>query len=310
MTKHYAVIESDKSLSTVQNLSDTMKECRAAVLYDMKEIEILKHNLRNESSEKEKKLLKMQKDVEKCLRKLARENIKIKNQLEAERRKNKRSINKKLDKQTQFTNDTINESELENTNFNLETTNDDILSGLRTTVENLKNEDETTQYDSNAEHVCNNSDISNSEVAFENCSGEVSFDFLDCTINNKDKLTSTRISIDKKRRESRRQTIFDLLQENTTYKKQLRMERRKSMHNKKDVSLLGDKINKISLGEYHSDNESCKKTSLDFIRYSQYFDIKCPIELYKLRILLGTIHKGNQAKVDEISNETNDKERW
>ena len=207
----------------------------------------------------------MQKDVEKCLRRLARENIKIKNQLEAERKKNKCSLNEKQDKQTQFTNDTLNDTELENTHFNLETANEDILSGLRSTVENLKNEDETTQYDSHGGQVCHNSDISNPEFALENSSGEVSFDFLDCTINNKDALTSTRISIDKKKRESRRQTIFDLLQENTTYKKQLRMERRKSIHNNKDISLLEDNINKITLSQINSDNETCKGTTCIFV---------------------------------------------
>ena len=211
----------------------------------MKEIEALKRNLKKKSSEKEQKLLKMQKNVEQRLRKLVQENNKIKNQLEAERFKNQGLLNLQKNMATQMTNYTINENELDDTSCKYETTFENTLSGYKLCSDSSMAEDGNNTYHNLKDgQLMPNHDISN--VTYSGIE-EVSFDFLDCSINSKDALTSTRMSINKKRRESRRQTIFGLLQENSAYKKQLQMECKRSLNKNQELLFLEDKIDNISL---------------------------------------------------------------
>ena len=244
-----------------QKFPETLKICRANVLYDDEEIEKLKNDIKRIPSDKQLAVVKMQKDIEKRLRTLARENFKIKTQLEAERRKNRHLLDTKAHNATEIReSDVFVDTELEKTCCTLDVTNDKILSGLTFGINNSGTEN-GSRHDSEDEQLSENN--TTSDTAF--CTVEDwmtvngTFDFLDCTINTKGALTSTQLSINKKRRESRRQTIFDLLQENSTYKKQLQIERKRSTHNNKDMSFLGDKINEISAPQETPNLETCKE---------------------------------------------------
>ena len=172
---------------------------------------------------------------------------------EEERRKNNDCPDLKKETETQDTNETtMNATKADNTRAcPLDPTNDDILSGLKVNVEKLKFEDGNI--------------LKDASVTVIDGIEDVSFDFLDCTMNTTNALTSTRLSINKKRRESRRQTIFGLLEENTTFKKQLRIEQRRSVHTQKEPALLEDKVKDISLGE-DTYNEETGMTCFNYFR--------------------------------------------
>ena len=209
--------------------SFNLKECRVAALYDQEEIEDLRRKIKLRSFEKEQnRFRKIQVEMETCLRRLIRENEEIKQQLEKEMKKNRklRSTNSGRDK-----------TDLNNTDKDLSKIfphqgefKDGMLSGFKTAIEELEGEVGETNCDHDSKAVTTNINAKTVKLRELENSFDMSFDFLNCSANgNNNALSSTRISIDKQRRESRRQTIFELMEENTTFKMKLEAEKRKSI---------------------------------------------------------------------------------
>ena len=236
--------------------SFNLKECRVAALYDQDEIEDLRRKVKLSSFKKEEdRFRKSQKDMETCLRRLIRENEKIKQQLEKEMMKNRKlmSTNRGRDK-TDYNN---RDKDLSKILPHQEEFKDGMLSGFKTEIEELEGEVGETNFDHDSKAVTTNMNAKPVKLhEFEN-TFDMSFDFLNCSTNgNNNALSSTRMSIDKKRRESRRQTIFELMEENTTFRKKLEAEKRKStFYEKQDLTQgLENKINEITIendSRYH-----------------------------------------------------------
>ena len=224
------------------------KECKTAVLYNMKDIEELRKSLKKSSSgneERRVKITKTQSLMEQKVRNIIEQNYKLRSKLDAEKRRNKRLMQMKTEKATQMTQDTVDEDDLEITFPASKTTGSNILSQRDATVEEVTLGPDTTMPE---EIKLNDSELLNL--------GEVSFDFLDCSVNSAEAFTSTFISTNKNKRNIRRATIFSLLEENSLCKKQLKIERRRSKRYTMDVSRLEHDMKNIAIGEENGDNKS------------------------------------------------------
>ena len=224
------------------------KECKTAVLYNMKDIEELRKSLKKSSSgneERRVKITKTQSLMEQKVRNIIEQNYKLRSKLDAEKRRNKRLMQMKTEKATQVTQDTVDEDDLEITFPASKTTGSNILSQRDATVEEVAMGPDTTMPE---EIKLNDSELLNL--------GEVSFDFLDCSVNSAEAFTSTFISTNKNKRNIRRATIFSLLEENSLCKKQLKIERRRSKRYTMDVSRLEHDMKNIAIGEENGDNKS------------------------------------------------------
>ena len=224
------------------------KECKTAVLYNMKDIEELRKSLKKSSSgneERRVKITKTQSLMEQKVRNIIEQNYKLRSKLDAEKRRNKRLMQMKTEKATQMTQDTVDEDDLEITFPASKTTGSNILSQRDATVEEVAMGPDTTMPE---EIKLNDSELLNL--------GEVSFDFLDCSVNSAEAFTSTFISTNKNKRNIRRATIFSLLEENSLCKKQLKIERRRSKRYTMDVSRLEHDMKNIAIGEENGDNKS------------------------------------------------------
>ena len=224
------------------------KECKTAVLYNMKDIEELRKSLKKSSSgneERRVKITKTQSLMEQKVRNIIEQNYKLRNKLDAEKRRNKLLMQMKTEKATQMTQDTVDEDDLEITFPASKTTGSNILSQRDATVEEVTMGPDTTMPE---EIKLNDSELLNL--------GEVSFDFLDCSVNSAEAFTSTFISTNKNKRNIRRATIFSLLEENSLCKKQLKIERRRSKRYTMDVSRLEHDMKNIAIGEENGDNKS------------------------------------------------------
>ena len=224
------------------------KECKTAVLYNMKDIEELRKSLKKSSSgneERRVKITKTQSLMEQKVRNIIEQNYKLRNKLDAEKRRNKLLMQMKTEKATQMTQDTVDEDDLEITFPASKITGSNILSQRDATVEEVTMGPDTTMPE---EIKLNDSELLNL--------GEVSFDFLDCSVNSAEAFTSTFISTNKNKRNIRRATIFSLLEENSLCKKQLKIERRRSKRYTMDVSRLEHDMKNIAIGEENGDNKS------------------------------------------------------
>lgn len=224
------------------------KECKTAVLYNMKDIEELRKSLKKSSSgneERRVKITKTQSLMEQKVRNIIEQNYKLRNKLDAEKRRNKRLMQMKTEKATQMTQDTVDEDDLETTFPASKIAGSNILSQRDATVEEVTMGPDTTMPE---EIKLNDSELLNL--------GEVSFDFLDCSVNSAEAFTSTFISTNKNKRNIRRATIFSLLEENSLCKKQLKIERRRSKRYTMDVSRLEHDMKNIAIGEENGDNKS------------------------------------------------------
>ena len=224
------------------------KECKTAVLYDMDDIEKLRKSLKKSSSgneEKRVKITKTQSLMEEKVRNIIEQNYKLRSKLDAEKRKNKRLMQMNTEKTTQMTHDTVDEDDIDITFTASKITGSNILSQRDATIEEVTMEPNTTMPE---EIKLNNSELHNL--------GEVSFDFLDCSMNSAEAFTSTFISTNKNKRNIRRATIFSLLEENSFCKKQLKIERRRSKRYTMDVSRLENDMKNIAIGEEKDDNTS------------------------------------------------------
>ena len=226
------------------------KECKTAVLYNMKDIEELRKSLKKSSSgneERRVKITKTQSLMEQKVRNIIEQNYKLRSKLDAEKRRNKRLMQMKTEKATQMTQDTVDEDDLEITFPASKITGSNILSQRDAAVEEVTMGPDTTMPE---EIKLNDSELLNL--------GEVSFDFLDCSVNSAEAFTSTFISTNKNKRNIRRATIFSLLEENSLCKKQLKIERRRSKRYTMDVSRLEHDMKNIAIGEENGDNKSKK----------------------------------------------------
>ena len=224
------------------------KVCKTAVLYNMKDIEELRKSLKKSSSgneERRVKITKTQSLMEQKVRNIIEQNYKLRNKLDAEKRRNKLLMQMKTEKATQMTQDTVDEDDLEITFPASKTPGSNILSQRDATVEEVTLGPDTTMPE---EIKLNDSELLNL--------GEVSFDFLDCSVNSAEAFTSTFISTNKNKRNIRRATIFSLLEENSLCKKQLKIERRRSKRYTMDVSRLEHDMKNIAIGEENGDNKS------------------------------------------------------
>ena len=224
------------------------KECKTAVLYNMKDIEELRKSLKKSSSgneERRVKITKTQSLMEQKVRNIIEQNYKLRSKLDAEKRRNKRLMQMKTEKATQMTQDTVDEDDLETTFPDSKIAGSNILSQRDATVEEVTLGPDTTMPE---EIKLNDSELLNL--------GEVSFDFLDCSVNSAEAFTSTFISTNKNKRNIRRATIFSLLEENSLCKKQLKIERRRSKRYTMDVSRLEHDMKNIAIGEENGDNKS------------------------------------------------------
>ena len=224
------------------------KECKTAVLYNMKDIEELRKSLKKSSSgneERRVKITKTQSLMEQKVRNIIEQNYKLRNKLDAEKRRNKLLMQMKTEKATQMTQDTVDEDDLETTFPASKIAGSNILSQRDATVEEVTMGPDTTMPE---EIKLNDSELLNL--------GEVSFDFLDCSVNSAEAFTSTFISTNKNKRNIRRATIFSLLEENSLCKKQLKIERRRSKRYTMDVSRLEHDMKNIAIGEENGDNKS------------------------------------------------------
>ena len=230
------------------NLLKKTKGCKTAVLYNMNDIEKLRKSLKKSSSgneEKRVKITKTQSLMEEKVRNIIEQNYKLRSKLEAEKRRNKRLMKMKTEKATQMTQDTVDEDDLETTFPASKIAFSNILSQRDATVEEVTLGPDTTMPE---EIKLNDSEVLNL--------GEVSFDFLDCSVNSAEAFTSTFISTNKNKRNIRRATIFSLLEENSLCKKQLKIERRRSKRYTMDVSRLEHDMKNIAIGEENGDNTS------------------------------------------------------
>ena len=235
------------SLRSLTLLNKT-KECKTAVLYNMNDIEKLRKSLKKSSSgneEKRVKITKTQSLMEEKVRNIIEQNYKLRSKLDAEKRKNKRLMQMKTEKATQMTQDTVDEDDIEITFPASKITSSNILSQRDATVEEVTMGNNTTMPE---EIKLNESELLNL--------GEVSFEFLDCSMNSAEAFTSTFISTNKNKRNIRRATIFSLLEENSLCKKQLKVERRRSKRYTMDVSRLEHEMKNIAIGEENGDNTS------------------------------------------------------
>ena len=224
------------------------KECKTAVLYNMNDIEKLRKSLKKSSSgneEKRVKITKTQSLMEEKVRNIIEQNYKLRSKLDAEKRKNKRLMQMKTERATQMTQDTVDEDDIEITFPASKIPGSNILSQRDATVEEVTMGNNTTMPE---EIKLNDSELLNL--------GEVSFDFLDCSVNSAEAFTSTFISTNKNKRNIRRATIFSLLEENSLCKKQLKIERRRSKRYTMDVSRLEHDMKNIAIGEENGDNTS------------------------------------------------------
>ena len=151
----------------------------------------------------------------------------------------------KTEKATQMTQDTVDEDDIEITFPASKIPGSNILSQRDATIEEVTMGPDTTMPE---EIKLNDSELLNL--------GEVSFDFLDCSVNSAEAFTSTFISTNKNKRNIRRATIFSLLEENSLCKKQLKIERRRSKRYTMDVSRLEHDMKNIAIGEENGDNKS------------------------------------------------------
>ena len=224
------------------------KECKTAVLYNMKDIEELRKSLKKSSSgneERRVKITKSQSLMEQKVRNIIEQNYKLRSKLEAEKRRNKCLMQMKTEKATQMTQDTVDEDDVEITFPSSKITGSNILSQRDATVEEVTMGPDTTMPE---EIKLNDSELLNL--------GEVSFDFLDCSMNSAEAFPSPFISKNKNKRNIRRATIFSLLEENSLCKKQLKIERRRSKRYTMDVSRLEHDMKNIAIGEENGDNKS------------------------------------------------------
>ena len=229
------------------NLLKKTKGCKTAVLYNMNDIEKLRKSLKKSSSgneEKRVKITKTQSLMEEKVRNIIEQNYKLRSKLEAEKRRNKRLMKMKTEKATQMTQDTVDEDDLETTFPASKIAFSNILSQRDATVEEVTLGPDTTMPE---EIKLNDSELLNL--------GEVSFDFLDCSVNSAEAFTSTFISTNKNKRNIRRATIFSLLEENSLCKKQLKIERRRSKRYTMDVSRLEHDMKNIDVCEENDDNK-------------------------------------------------------
>ena len=223
------------------------KECKTAVLYNMKDIEELRKSLKKSSSgneERRVKITKTQSLMEQKVRNIIEQNYKLRSKLDAEKRKNKRLMQMKTEKATQMTQDTVDEDDIEITFPASKIPGSNILSQRDATIEEVTMGNNTTMPE---EIKLNDSELLNL--------GEVSFDFLDCSVNSAEAFTSTFISTNKNKRNIRRATIFSLLEENSLCKKQLKIERRRSKRYTMDVSRLEHDMKNIDICEENDDNK-------------------------------------------------------
>ena len=223
------------------------KECKTAVLYNMKDIEELRKSLKKSSSgneERRVKITKTQSLMEQKVRNIIEQNYKLRSKLDAEKRRNKRLMQMKTEKATQMTQDTVDEDDLETTFPASKIAGSNILSQRDATVEEVTMGPDTTMPE---EIKLNDSELLNL--------GEVSFDFLDCSVNSAEAFTSTFISTNKNKRNIRWATIFSLLEENSLCKKQLKIERRRSKRYTMDVSRLEHDMKNIDICEENDDNK-------------------------------------------------------
>ena len=221
------------------------KECKTAVLYNMNDIEKLRKSLKKSSSDNEEKRVKITKTqslMEEKVRNIIEQNYKLRSKLDAEKRKNKRLMQMKTERATQMTQDTVDEDDIEITFPASKIPGSNILSQRDATVEEVTMGNNTTMPE---EIKLNDSELLNL--------GEVSFDFLDCSMNSAEAFTSTFISTNKNKRNIRRATIFSLLEENSLCKKQLKIERRRSKRYTMDVSRLEHEMKNIAIGEEKGD---------------------------------------------------------
>jgi hypothetical protein len=235
------------SLRSLTLLNKT-KECKTAVLYNMNDIEKLRKSLKKSSSGNEEKRVKITKNqslMEEKVRNIIEQNYKLRSKLDAEKRKNKRLMQMKTEKATQMTQDTVDEDDIEIKFTASQITGSNILSQRDATIEEVTMGSNTTMPE---EIKLNDSELLNL--------GEVSFDFLDCSVNSAEAFTSTFISTNKNKRNIRRATIFSLLEENSLCKKQLKIERRRSKRYTMDVSRLEHDMKNIAIGEENGDNTS------------------------------------------------------
>ena len=221
------------------------KECKTAVLYNMNDIEKLRKSMKKSSSDNEEKRVKITKTqslMEEKVRNIIEQNYKLRSKLDAEKRKNKRLMQMKTERATQMTQDTVDEDDIEITFPASKIPGSNILSQRDATVEEVTMGNNTTMPE---EIKLNDSELLNL--------GEVSFDFLDCSMNSAEAFTSTFISTNKNKRNIRRATIFSLLEENSLCKKQLKIERRRSKRYTMDVSRLEHEMKNIAIGEEKGD---------------------------------------------------------
>ena len=241
-------IDSNNLSSRSLTLLKKTKECKTAVLYNMNDIEKLRKSLKKSSSgneEKRVKITKTQSLMEEKVRNIIEQNYKLRSKLDAEKRKNKRLMQMKTEKATQMTQDTVDEDDIEITFPASKIPGSNILSQRDATIEEVTMGPNTTMPE---EIKLNDSELHNL--------GEVSFDFLDCSMNSAEAFTSTFISTNKNKRNIRRVTIFSLLEENSLCKKQLKIERRRSKRYTMDVSRLEHEMKNIAIGEENGDNTS------------------------------------------------------
>ena len=244
---------------------DHLKTDKSSDLNYEEEIKKLKQIMKRKSMEKQKTLKRMQKDMDRRLETLAEENTRIKKLLAAEKNKNRLPVS--------HTQKTIQGPE---TNIIKHTDTDKTAYTLGTSHNEIETVNEILA------KLSKDCDTNNSKVESESCDGtqnvggkglQLLEDLEDCEetfftldeenneraegIVNAEELTSTPISPTITRKNNkRRQTLFKLLEENSAFKQQLKIERtRNSMSIQCSMSFLEETTTDVSHKEDKSQLE-------------------------------------------------------